>query len=174
MESPVDSARSQATSQESSSLSDLEVGVIDLFVSAVRMLGIPKSVGEIYGLLFICRQPLALDALVEKLQISKGSASQGLKLLRTLGAVRVVYIAGDRRDHYTAEAELKRLVSGLIREELHPRMESGEQRLQRLKSLSSSIADPEAAQFTQERIAKLGQWHARGRSLLPLLSGMLE
>ncbi len=156
------------------SLSELEVGVIDLFVGVLRVLGVPKSVGEIYGLLYISDRPLPLDALVERLRISKGSASQGLKLLRTLGAVRVSYEPGDRRDFYTAETELKKLVSGFIREELQPRVESGENRLQRLRDLAGqSEAESATARFYSERIAKLTQWHARGRSVLPLLAGML-
>src|SRR6187549_540687 len=112
-------------------LSTVEVDVIGLFVNAVKMLGMPKSVGEIYGLLFISAEPLPLDALVERLNISKGSASQGLKVLRAFGAVKQVYVGGDRRDHYTAETELKKLAAGFIREEIKPRLESGGERLQR-------------------------------------------
>src|SRR6478752_4505902 len=90
-------------------LSVLEVGVIDFFVSAVRVLGLPKSIGEIYGLLFVAPDALPLDTLCQRLNMSKGSTSQGLKVLRTFGAVKVVYQPGDRRDHFTAEVDLQRL-----------------------------------------------------------------
>ena len=116
-------------------LSTMETAVIDVFVSAVKLIGLPKSVGEIYGLLFSSPLPLALDSLVRRLSISKGSASQGLKVLRSVGAVRLVYVAGDRRDHYAAETELKKLVAGFIREELQPRLDSGTERLSHLTSL---------------------------------------
>ena len=32
----------------------------------------------------------------------------GLRVLRGMGAIRTVYVAGDRRDHYAAETELRR------------------------------------------------------------------
>ena len=41
--------------------------VIALFVNGVRVLGLPKSIGEIYGLLFISPDPLALDVIVSKM-----------------------------------------------------------------------------------------------------------
>lgn len=154
-------------------LSALEVEVIGLFVNAVKMLGMPKSVGEIYGLLYISPEPLALDALVGRLNISKGSASQGLKVLRAFGAVKQVYVAGDRRDHYQAETELKKLAAGFIREEIKPRMDSGAERLERLRKLSAT-EESEDADFYQGRVAKLGQWHARSLELMPLLTTVLD
>lgn len=168
-------ARSSPSSDtDSTPLSPVEVNVIGLFVNAIKLLGMPKSVGEIYGLLFIAPDPLPLDALVTKLNISKGSASQGLKVLRAFGAVKQVYVAGDRRDHYAAETELKKLAAGFIREEIKSRLENGAGRLEQLKALSEQEEDPERGEFFRNRVEKLAQWHARSQSLMPLISGMLE
>ncbi len=155
-------------------LSSLEVGVIDFFVSAVKVLGMPKSIGEIYGLLFVSHEALPLDALCQRLNMSKGSASQGLKLLRAFGAVRATYQPGDRRDHFTAEVELKRLVAGFMREQIQPRLTHGEERLTRLLSLGSELSDQASGQFQCQRLRKLERWSQRSREVLPLLSGMLE
>ena len=113
----------------SSSLSPLEVEAIDLFISLVRLLGMPKSVGELYGLLFVSPEALPMDALMERLDMSKGAASQGLKLLRSFGAVKTVYVAGDRRDHYLAEFDLSRFATGFIKGEFQPHLDSGLLRL---------------------------------------------
>ena len=152
---------------------EVEAAVIGVFVAAVKLLGMPKSVGEIYGQLFIAPDPLPLDALVERLGISKGSASQGLKMLRAVGAVKLVYVAGDRRDHYAAETELKKLVAGFIREEVQPRLESGSERLVQLRELADA-SDPARAEFYRSRVSKLAQWHARGQAVLPLVTGLLD
>ncbi len=163
----------QKAAGEESGLSNVEVEVIDLFVNAVRLLGVPKSVGEIYGLLFVSPDPLPLDRLVERLRISKGSASQGLRFLRNLGAVNVVYVAGSRRDHYSAETELKHLASGFIKEEFKPHLESGDLRLGRLKELvRESEGTPEGAFYT-DRLGKLASWHSKTRKLLPLVQKFL-
>lgn len=155
------------------SLTALETGVIDLFVNGVRVLGLPKSVGEIYGLLYIWPEPMSFDEILQRLQISKGSTSQGLKFLRSLGAVRAVYVAGQRRDFYVAETELKKLVGGFIREELAPHLVSGTERLHGLGELLPEEKE-ENVKFYKERLGKLRAWHQRTEKLLPLIQRFLS
>ena len=158
-------------------LSPIEVEVIDLFVSALRLLGLPKSLGEIYGLLFIAVRPLTLDDLVESLHLSKGSASQGLRTLRQLGAVKMTYVAGDRRDHYVAETELKQLVSGFLSGQVLPHLATGEARLERLRQVEKSLdptRDPGTASVHRDRLKKLEQWHRRAQSFAPLIGKLLD
>ncbi len=159
---------------EAASLSALEVGVIDFFVSTVRVLGLPKSIGEIYGLLFVAPEAMPLDTLCQRLNMSKGSTSQGLKMLRAIGAVKVVYQPGDRRDHFTAEADLQRLVAGFVREQIHPRLNHVGERLQHLAGLADSLPENASGAFQRERLQKLGRWNERGQELLPLLGGLME
>jgi DNA-binding transcriptional regulator GbsR (MarR family) len=165
---------SSLSAERASGLSEVEIGVIDFFVSAVKVLGMPKSIGEIYGLLFVSAQPLPLDTLCERLTMSKGSASQGLKLLRAFGAVRAVYRGGDRRDHFTAEIELKRLAAGFMREQIQPRLSHGEERLNQLAQLATTLPANEEGDFQRDRVAKLERWSDRSRDVLPLLGGLLD
>ncbi|MEZ5329010.1 MAG: hypothetical protein R3F19_28530 [Verrucomicrobiales bacterium] len=161
----------------SDELNLLEIEVIDLFVNAVKTLGFPKSVGEIYGLLFISKEALPLDTLVDRLQISKGSASQGLRLLRSLNAVTSIYVAGDRRDHFVAETQLKKLAAGFIREELEPHISSGADRIARLKQNLAEMAEATPSTdsaFYEEQIDQLERWNTKGRRLLPLIAKFLD
>lgn len=161
--------------QSGDGLNALEIELIDIFVSIVRLLGIPKSVAEIYGLLFVSPDPMPLDGIVERLRISKGSVSQGLKLLRAFGGVKTIYMPGDRRDHYVAEIELKMLVAGFIRGEIQPRIENGRQRLAHVEVIQDQVsAEENRKNFYAARVRKLRQWHNRSQALLPLLSGMLD
>lgn len=152
-------------------LGELEVGAIDVFVGAVRLLGMPKSVGEIYGLLYMARDPLPLDGIMGRLQMSKGSASQGLKFLRSVGAVRPVYVAGERRDYFEAVVELKQLVAGFIREELMPHMEHGAFRLNQLSNLADEKRDDP---FVQQRVSRLKMWHKNAGEALPLVNKLID
>lgn len=170
MESPSQTSSLDALEQP---LSKLEVGVIDLFVNGVRVLGLPKSIGEIYGLLYLSEEPLSFDDILSRLQISKGSTSQGLKFLRSLGAVKAVYTAGSRRDHFVAETELKKLVGGFIREELTPHLESGADRVENLQAMLDPETQGEGT-FLGDRVRKLGNWHSRSGKLLPLIEKFLS
>ena len=155
-------------------LSELEIEVIDLFVGAARLFGFPKSVAQIYGLLFLAPEPLPLDEITSRLQISKGSVSQGLKFLRSVSAIKPVFVPGDRRDHFRAVAELKQLASGFIKEELEPHIETGTVRLERLRSLlPEGDADPEVAEHLTTRVERLENWHGKAKKVLPLVGKLL-
>jgi DNA-binding transcriptional regulator GbsR (MarR family) len=154
-------------------LSETDRRVIDLFVDGVRVIGLPKSIGEIYGLLYISREPLSLDDLIQRLGISKGSASQGLRLLRDLGAVRECQNNGGRRTYYEPEIHLKRLVGGFIREQVRPHLESGRRKLAELKADVAAIKDPEEREFRQAKIELLDHWSQRALFVLPILQRVL-
>src|SRR5688572_14303026 len=65
--------------------------VVDFFVAAADLLGVPKSVAAIYGIVFASPHPLTFSDIEERLAISKGSVSQGLKVLREIGALEEVF-----------------------------------------------------------------------------------
>ena len=94
---------------------------VEYFVSFVQVFGLPKSIGQIYGLLFVSTVALSMDEVVEHLGISKGSASQGLALLKSLGAVSSKVIAGDRREHFQADLNVSRIVTHFFENRLQPR-----------------------------------------------------
>ena len=154
-------------------LSGLEREVVSIFVDGVRVLGLPRSVGEIYGLLFISPEPLSLDDLVTRLGISKGSVSQGLRTLRGLGAVRDREIEGMRRMHYEAAVELKRLVGGFIREQVRPHLESGRNKIAQVQRGVTGEPDEVRRAFYHERTERLENWMRQGGRLLPVLQKFL-
>jgi HTH-type transcriptional regulator, glycine betaine synthesis regulator len=168
MKSPSPSAGTHLTG-----LTNLQRQVVDFFVDGVRVLGLPRSLGEIYGLLFISNEPLSLDDLVCDLGISKGSVSQGLRTLRTLGAVREAPGNGDRRTYYEPAVDLKRLVGGFIREQVRPHLDSGKTKLQSIADTARQTTDPVEREFFNDRIERLESWMKRGGQVLPLLQKML-
>lgn len=152
--------------------SELESETIDFFVALAGLIGQPPSVARIYGLLFISREPLSMSDLIGRLGLSKGSASQGLRFLRELGAVQVAHTGSDRRDYYHAETSLKKIVSGYLKGEVANHIASGQQRLDNLHTLQKQMDDPDG--FYQDRIAHLDQWYRRGSQAVPLLKTFLS
>ncbi len=167
-DAPPAAAEKPADESQPRALSPLEIESIDLFINFVRLLGMPKSIGEIYGLLFVAPEALPLDAMMERLHMSKGAASQGLKQLRSFGAVKMVYVAGDRRDHYVANLDLSRFASNFIEDELQPHFENGLVRLARMEKILADLPEAERA-ATNERMAKLRHWKEKGQAMMPLI-----
>jgi DNA-binding transcriptional regulator GbsR (MarR family) len=145
---------------------------IEMFINFFRLLGLPKSIGEIYGLLFVSPRPLTMDDLMTRLDISLGAASQGLKTLRSFGAVKAVYSPGERRDHFVADLELSRFASSFIKEQILPKLELASARVERMEAALGELPDAERRE-TKSRIDELSRWLKRGRTMLPVALKLL-
>lgn len=154
-------------------LSSAEREVLEFFVNIGKYLSLPRSVGEIYGLLFARGGKLTLDDLVELLGISKGSASQGLRMLRGVGAVRLSHVPGERKDYFEAEAELPALARGFLRDQLAIKMDHADRRLAQLRAVVDDPANA-APNGLSSRVERLQSWHNKARRLVPLVSTFLK
>lgn len=153
-------------------LTPVEIETIHLFVQFSRALGQPRSVAEIYGLLFVSPKPLTLDDLIERLNLSKGSGSQGLKYLQELGAVRTVYVAGERRTHYEAVTELRNLAGRFLRQQVLNHFDDSDTRLDRIAA-AAQLLSGEERKHALGRVKKLRNWEKNGRRILPFVLKML-
>lgn len=155
-------------------LTELDRETIAFFVGAVQALGLPKSIGEIYGLLYLAEEPLSMEDIMRRLQISLGSASQGLKQLRSFNAVRTAYKPGQRRDYYEPETELRKLLGNFLREQMQPRLAAGRERLDHLEELLNAMPPSPNKNHARQRIEKLRRWNESAGKLLPLLSKIIK
>ena len=151
------------------SLNPVEVETMHLFVQLSRALGQPPSVAEIYGLLFVSPKPMNQDDLISRINLSKGSASQGLRYLQDLGAVRTVYMPGDRRAHYEAVAELRNLANRFLRQQVLTYFEGSEDRLNRIAVEARKLPDGQR-DHAVARVKMLKSWERNARLILPLLA----
>lgn len=159
-----------------SAISQGEAEVIAIFVQMTQVLGVPRSLGEIYGLLFATPQPLVFQDIADRLRLSKGSVSQGLRFLRSVGAIKPVVIPGDRREFFEPVVELRALVSGFLRERLNPQLEEWGARAKALKV--SDFSRPENAssghlETISGRLDKLKTWQKRANTVLPMVGKLL-
>ena len=178
-----------------------ETEVIAMFVQMTQVLGVPRSLGEIYGLLFATPQPLAFQDIADRLNLSKGSVSQGLRFLRTVGAIQPVVVAGDRREFFEPVVELRALVGGFLRERLNPQLETWGTRAKALKiedfekpetgnlkpegsdsgnsgfrsqvSTRGSSLTAQRRKLLSGRIDKLKTWQKRANTVLPMIGKLL-
>lgn len=146
---------------------------MELFSAFLQALGVPKSVGQIYGLLFASPEPLCFAQIVERLEASKGSVSQGLAFLRQCGAVKPVEVDGDRREFFEPELGLRRLASGLIEEQVRPLATNTRGAVIRLKRNAESDHGAQR-DFQLDRIRQLETWHRQLGQILPVVQTILK
>ena len=144
----------------------MEIEAIEMFINFLRLIGLQKSMGEIYGLLFVSSRPLAMDEITNRLGISLGAASQGLKFLRRVGAVKTVYSPGTRRDHFSADLELSKFATVFIKDEIRPHVERARARIEHMEALLATLPAAER-QSTGERLDRLKHWLQKGETMLP-------
>jgi HTH-type transcriptional regulator, glycine betaine synthesis regulator len=129
-----------------------------------------RSVGQIYGLLYLSDTPLSLEEIAKRLRMSKGNASINLRALEGWGAVRSVWVEGSRRDHYEANRDIKAIATRRIEEGLTKRIDLAERSMDRL--LSQANGDPHLRKRLQS-LRSMVQTGRRMTKLLPKLAGFL-
>lgn len=148
--------------------------MVEMGSSICRALGLPKSLGQIFGYLYFSSRPLNLDDIASGLGISKASASNGIRRLQTWGAVRRVWVAGDRKDYFEAIAELDALVEGFVGDFLSPRFlllteKIGEiqQHLAHEKE-EGNMGEQDAKRFEKrlQQVVRLQKWFERAMPVL--------
>lgn len=147
-------------------LDDLETAIIDIFTRATKILGYPKSIGEIYGLLYISAKPLCMEDIIRRLGISLGAASQGLKVLKSIRAVKSNHMIGKRREYFTAELELENLLRRYFRKEFSNYLNNWKSQQTELRMLFNANGTQESHAHLNPRIENLEQLHTRTNTLL--------
>ena len=162
----------EKTAPKTQTLTEFELESIDLFIRSVQVLGLPRSIGEIYGFLFAQPQPQPMEVLVKRVGISVGSTSQGLKFLKAIGAVKVTFFPGDRREFFSAQTELRKLVVGLIKERVQPHLDNGEARIEQMLQSTKKLPAGDRA-VLQGRVEVLRNWRGKASKALPFIVRIL-
>jgi DNA-binding transcriptional regulator GbsR (MarR family) len=84
---------------------ELEDGFINEWGLLANAWGVSPLLGRIHGLLLLTGRPMTAEEVCERLDISRASASVQLNAILGWGLARRMYLPGDRRQHYLAEAE---------------------------------------------------------------------
>ncbi len=153
-------------------LSPLEQNTLELLVDSVRAIGLPRSLGEIYGILYLSPKPLCMDDIIQKLDISIGSASQGLRQLKSFKAIRTVYIQGQRKDYFIAENKLRDLSARFIKEEVMPRLEANCEKIAEIQKMITESPEAER-EYHAQQINHLLRWQKNGLRVLKIIDKLI-
>jgi DNA-binding transcriptional regulator GbsR (MarR family) len=168
----VAAAEPMEPSRPETGLSDVQLDIIDICVRASQAVGIPRSIGEIFGLIFTSPKPVNFDDVVRTLGISSGSASHGLRKMCRLGIIRTCYVARDRRDHYTFETSFRSIVLALLEESLLVNVCWADEQIERVRARVGD--DENVNQNLASRIDLLSDWSHQVRGAMKLVSEVLK
>ena len=150
-----------------------EESVVAFFLSTAELLAVPKSLAAIYGILFASPEALSFSEVKERLNISAGSISQGLRVLREIGALKVITTTLDNREFFTPDMELRNLANHYLEKRLQPQLDSGQGRLQAIARTLPADQNG-SSKLLKERLKALQTWHDKARAVLPLAKTFLK
>jgi len=121
--------------------------------------GINRTVGQIYALLFLSREPLNAETITDALGVSRSNTSMGLKELQSWGLVHLRHFQGDRRDYFTTPEDLWEIVRILVAERKKREIDPTLTKLRELE-----MSGPAGDDYAEARIAEL-------REMIEMMTG---
>ena len=110
--------------------------------------GLNRTVAQIHALLYLAPEPLAADALCERLGVARSNVSNSLRELQNWGVVRVVHVLGDRRDHFETITDVwelfRRVIEERKRREIDPTLEFLRQSVREAEAAGAAAAHTRA------------------------------
>lgn len=167
-----------STANSATTLSRTRLDFIEAAGRLLQMLGLPRSTGQIYGLLHLSPRPLTLDDIAHLLSISKASASTGTRQLVSWHAVRQVWVQGDRRDHFESVSDLRQVIKNVYDSFFLPKLAKSQGRLESILATletehQTGTIPPDEYEFCAQRLRHIAGLQGRVTKLLPLAEKML-
>jgi len=120
--------------------------------------GISRTMAEIHALLYLAPEPLCMDDVMDRLEVSRGSASTNLRELVNWGLIRRVHHRGDRKEYFDAEKDVWAMFETITRErkrrELQPIVETIERCLEMIDEEGKAKADA-GVKLTRQRLTSM-------------------
>ena len=152
-----------------------EVLVSDVVGRLIEFWGFKRNMGRVWAILYLSPDPLAAEDVRTLLKLSSGAVSMTLNELGRWGVVRKVWVQGERKDFFTAEVHLWKMISRVFNEreksEIVMAIEAFEEALVDVAKLRGS-SDPKTrarAELQYERIKQLLELAKLGKRLLDTL-----
>lgn len=153
--------------------------VQDLLLSKVNQMcgkfGLNNIMAQLYAILYLSNKPLSLDDMVERLKISKGSASVNIRALERYKVVERVWVKGSRKDYYKAEMDISKVIVERIRSMAHSRLSEVESMIRESSGALAAVKytteeEGVAVEAFKERLKKLQVFYDQAKSLFHMFN----
>lgn len=120
--------------------------------------GINRTMAQIHALLMISPKPLSQDDIMEELDISRGNVNMNIRDLISWGLVDRVLLPGERKEYFSAEKDIWKVATQIIKERKKRELDPMLKLLSQLENVDGDKKDPGTKQFvdTVSGIRKFG------------------
>ena len=114
--------------------------------------GINRTVAQVHALLFLAEKPLPAEEIADTLGIARSNASTSLRDLQNWGIVKIVHLAGDRRDHFESMKDVFAMFRVIARERKKREIEPT---IRVLRDCIAEVSKSKSADYTRDRLSDL-------------------
>ena len=136
--------------------------------------GINRTMAQIHALLYAAAEPLDTDAIMERLQISRGNANMNLRALVDWNLVRKTHQIGSRKDFFVAESDVWTITTTIIEERQRREIKPVQRALDDVATdlrAGETPADAELADRVDAMVDIMEVFEGFTAALLPLVRG---
>ncbi|MGN6291713.1 MAG: GbsR/MarR family transcriptional regulator [Chitinophagaceae bacterium] len=121
--------------------------------------GINRTMAQIHALLLVSPDPLTQDDIMEELNISRGNVNMNIRELINWGLVERVLLPGERKEYFSAEKDIWKVVKQIVKERKKRELEPMLGLLDKLEDVEGDKRDKNVKAFidTVSNIKKLGR-----------------
>lgn len=121
--------------------------------------GINRTMAQIHALLLVSPDPMTQDDIMEELDISRGNTNMNIRELINWGLVERVLLPGERKEFFSAEKDIWKVVKQIVKERKKRELEPMLQLLDKLENVEGDKKDKQVKTFVETvgSIKKLGR-----------------
>lgn len=121
--------------------------------------GINRTMAQIHALLLVTPDPLTQDDIMEQLNISRGNTNMNIRELINWGLVERVLLTGERKEYFSAEKDIWKVVRQIVKERKKRELEPMLKLLDQLEDVEGDKREKNVKAFvdTIGSIKKLGR-----------------
>ena len=140
--------------------------------------GISRTMAEVHALLYLSREPMCTDDVMEALEVSRGNASMNLRQLVNWGLVERQHRRGDRKEYFEAEKDVWQMFQTISRERRRREVEPIVETIERCRAM---VAEEQQQQPAEQggigdaylsRFDEMLEFFSAMNALFNLMSGL--
>lgn len=130
--------------------------------------GINRTMAQIHALLLVSPDPLTQDDIMEALSLSRGNVNMNIRELVDWALVDRVLIAGERKDFFSAEKDIWKVATQIIKERKKRELDPMMKLLGQLEEVEGDKKDKNVKQFT-DTIASIRRFGTQADKMLNVM-----
>jgi len=153
-------------------IEDIRNDLIHVIGEKAEKFGFSRIAGQLEGLLLFSKEPMSLDEMAERLEVSKASISTNIRFLERWKVVKKVYHRGARKNFYEIRGNIweieTEILSTIVKDEIERVRETISKSETDLNAIKPEGNTADETAFLRQRFSEINEYIESAEYLLNL------